>query len=46
MRHYTVAFLRSHIGQKLLRRDRAARSSHHIIVGHVEAQEIRWRTTW
>jgi len=40
LRHYTVAFLRSHTGQGLLRRDKSGSVIDHITVGHVEAQEV------
>jgi hypothetical protein len=40
MRHYTVAFLRSHTGQGLLRRDKSGSVIDHITVGHVEALEV------
>lgn len=40
LRHYTVAFLRSHTGQELLRRDKSGSVIDHITVGHVEAQEV------
>jgi hypothetical protein len=40
LRHYTAAFLRSHTGQGLLRRDKSGSVIDHITVGHVEAQEV------
>lgn len=40
LRYYTAAFLRSHTGQELLRRDKSGSVIDHITVGHVEAQEV------
>lgn len=40
LRYYTVAFLRSHTGQGLLRRDMGGSVIDHITVGQVEAQEV------
>jgi hypothetical protein len=40
LRHYTVAFLRSAIGQELLRRDRGGSVIDHITVDHVAGLEV------